>query len=359
MDRLARVIALYLPQYHPTPENDAWWGRGFTEWRNVAKAKPLYPGHQQPKLPADLGYYDLRVAETRAAQADMARAHGIEAFCYYHYWFGGREMLERPFNEVLAAGDPDFPFCLCWANESWTGVWAGQPRQTLLEQVYPGPEDHAAHFEHLLPAFRDARYLRVDGKPVFFIYRPMQIAEREQFIAQWQDLARQAGLGGFYFIGVNHRQQPWDPRTAGFDGAVAHRLPDTRPWISRRDPARWLRYKMQAWRGWPTVHRYEEVMREPVVDHVPGADVFPTVFPNWDTTARHGTRGNVIEGCDPELFAGQVRRAVDMLRDRPLDKRLLIVKSWNEWAEGNYLEPDQVTGMGYLEALRREIVRAG
>lgn len=351
----ARVIAFYLPQYHPIPQNDAWWGAGFTEWRTVASARPLFPGHDQPKPPADLGYYDLRVPETRQAQADLARSHGIEAFCYYHYWFAGQELLERPFNDVLASGKPDFPFCLCWANESWTGVWAGKPKQVLIEQTYPGAHEHLAHFQALLPAFQDPRYVRIDGKPIFFIYRPMNIPHLSEFLTQWRHLAESEGLGGIYFIGVNHRAEPWDPHAHGFDASIANRLPDTRPWVSRRQPLRWLRYKAQKWLGWPTIHRYREVMLNPIMDDIPEAVIYPTVLPNWDTTARHGIRGNVIEGCNPILFKEQVRRAIHLVANRPADERIIVLKSWNEWAEGNYVEPDMHHGKAYLEAIKEEV----
>ena len=170
MNNKPRLIAFYLPQFHPIPENDEWWGRGFTEWTNVAKAVPLFRGHYQPHFPADLGFYDLRVPEVREAQAAMAKAYGIEGFCYYHYWFGhGRRLLERPFNEVLSSGKPDFPFCLCWANDTWTGIWHGAPNKVLIEQRYPGVEDYKAHFYALLDAFRDPRYMTVDGKKIFII----------------------------------------------------------------------------------------------------------------------------------------------------------------------------------------------
>ena len=166
-----RPIALYLPQFHPIPENDEWWGKGFTEWTNTAKAKPLFRGHYQPHAPADLGFYDLRVPETRIAQAEMAKEYGIEAFCYYHYWFAGKRVLERPFAEVLESGKPDFPFCLCWANETWTGIWHGAPNKVLIEQTYPGYDDHRNHFDFLLKAFTDRRYVTVDGKPLFLIFK--------------------------------------------------------------------------------------------------------------------------------------------------------------------------------------------
>src|SRR4030066_949188 len=191
---LARVIALYLPQYPPIPENDEWWGRGFTEWTNTAKARTLFRGHYQPHVPADLGFYDLRVPETRIAQAEMAKEYGIEAFCYYHYWFAGKSLLERPFAEVLESGKPDFPFCLCWANQTWTGIWHGAPNRILIEQTYPGMEDHRRHFEALLPAFCDKRYLKVAGKPLFAIYNPMELPATPRVLELWRGLAANAGL---------------------------------------------------------------------------------------------------------------------------------------------------------------------
>src|SRR6185295_18996445 len=186
---LARLIAFYLPQFHPIPENDEWWGRGFTEWTNAAKAKPLFPGHYQPHVPADLGFYDLRVPETRADQAQMARAHGIEAFCYYHYWLAGKRLIERPFNEVLASGEPDLPFCLCWANQTWTGIWHGAPNRILIEQTYPGMDDHARHFDFLVQAFMDRRHVRVDGKPLFMVYEPTLIPDVRKVTDFWRDRA--------------------------------------------------------------------------------------------------------------------------------------------------------------------------
>jgi lipopolysaccharide biosynthesis protein len=182
MPQHTRIIAFYLPQFHPIPENDAWWGTGFTEWTNTTKAKPLFPGHYQPHVPADLGFYDLRVPETREAQASMARSYGVEAFCYHHYWFAGKRLLERPLAEVLQSGRPAFPFCLCWANQTWSGVWHGAPDRILVEQTYPGEEDHRVHFSALLPAFTDKRYLLVDGKPLFVVYDPWEIPEPQPCI---------------------------------------------------------------------------------------------------------------------------------------------------------------------------------
>jgi len=208
----ARLIAFYLPQFHPIPENDQWWGPGFTEWTDVAKAKPLFPGHYQPHIPADLGFYDLRVPETRAAQAELARKAGIEGFCYWHYYFAGKRLLERPFNEVLASGEPDFPFCLGWANHKWVG------RQGLLiDQTYPGPADHEAHFYSVLPAFHDRRYIRVKNKPLFLIFYPKGLPDAKAFIDQWQNLAVKNGLEGIHFVANQHARV--DERLADHAGA--------------------------------------------------------------------------------------------------------------------------------------------
>ncbi|MEI8108854.1 MAG: glycoside hydrolase family 99-like domain-containing protein, partial [Verrucomicrobiota bacterium] len=216
-----RLVAFYLPQFHPIPENSQWWGAGFTEWTNVTKAKPLFPNHYQPRLPADLGFYDLRVPESRAAQADLARSAGVEAFCYWHYWFAGRRVLERPFNEVLASKEPDFPFCLAWANDTWSGHWYGAPKRTLIEQTYPGPDDHERHFYSLLPAFLDPRYLRVHDRPIFTLFRPKSLPNPQAFIDLWQKLAAQNGLPGIHFIAhlFDHELDfPW--KSLGFHAAV-------------------------------------------------------------------------------------------------------------------------------------------
>src|SRR5215813_10755630 len=217
-DRLkARLIAFYLPQFYPIPENDEWWGRGFTEWTNVARARRLFPGHYQPHVPADLGFYDLRVPETREAQAELARSHGIMGFCYWHYWFGGRQILDRPFREVLASGRPTLPFCLSWANESWSGIWHGAPDRILLRQIYPA-DDEKRHFEAVLPAFLDDRYIKIDGCPIFVLYQPKKVPELQRFTDVWREGALQAGLKGMYFIGID--SQGGSERAACLDAVI-------------------------------------------------------------------------------------------------------------------------------------------
>ncbi len=353
----ARLIAFYLPQFHPTPENDEWWGKGFTEWTNVAKAKPLFRGHYQPRVPADLGFYDLRVPETRAAQAEMAKEHGIEAFCYYHYWFAGRRMLERPFNEVLQSGKPDFPFCLCWANHSWTGIWAGCPGKTLIEQTYPGFDDHAAHFYTLLQAFSDSRYVTVDGKPLFLVYDPMSIPEISKLTDFWRELALKSGLKGLYLVGMAW-QPDWNPIHYGFDAATPKdRLPKLREFRSLSHKVNLLCRKYYEIIGKPTVYLHEKVLSAWMFKDEYSYEYYPCVVPNWDNTPRSGANGLVLHGSTPELFRITLRNAIDIMLDKPRERRIVFIKSWNEWAEGNYLEPDLMFGKSYLEVVKEEVLR--
>jgi len=358
-DVSARIIAFYLPQYHPIPENDEWWGRGFTEWTNTAKAKPLFKGHYQPHVPADLGFYDLRLPETRLAQADLARSYGVEAFCYYHYWFAGRRLIERPFNEVLTSGEPDFPFCICWANQTWTGIWHGRKDKILMEQTYPGEDDHRAHFDYLRKAFTDRRYVTVDDKPLFVIYRPMELPDPARTTDFWREMACRAGLKGIYFVGVN--EDPlWKPTDFGFDASITPRLPNLHKWRSRwisiREPLkrlqRWHRIRTNA----PAIYEYADECLAMIQENVPGIENFPCLIPNWDNTPRSGANGLVLHGSTPELFRLQVRKALEVTKGKSADKRLIFIKAWNEWAEGNHMEPDLKFGTGYLEVLRDEIM---
>lgn len=353
----ARFIALYLPQFHPVAENDQWWGRGFTEWTNTAKARPLFPGHYQPHVPADLGFYDLRVPETRQAQADLAREHGVEAFCYYHYWFGGRRLLQRPFQEVLASGQPDFPFCLCWANETWTGIWHGAPDRILIEQTYPGPEDHRAHFETLLPAFADRRYLTVDGKPLFCIYKPEKLPDPKACLALWRSMAAASGLRGLHVLGMS-ADMAWNPLEAGYDGKICLPLVRARPWASRRQPIRWLTRRAVVSAGLPTFHSARDF-----VPALEGCRSLPyewhaCLVHAWDNTPRSGANGVVLRHASPTQFAHLLDTAIDTASRKPSDHRLIFLKSWNEWAEGNHLEPDRRTGRQYLQVLRDATMRS-
>lgn len=353
MNAKPRVIALYLPQFHPIPENDEWWGKGFTEWTNTAKAKPLFKDHYQPHVPADLGFYDLRLEESRCAQADLAQSCGIEGFCYYHYWFGnGKELLERPFNEVLRAGKPDFPFCLAWANQSWAGVWHGLDKRVLIEQTYPGEEDHRQHFETLLPAFNDQRYIKVCGKPVFVIYRPSELPGGQKTLDFWRGLAVKAGLPGLYLI-AEHDDLSGAAMPVGYDAYICQRnFPRRRECISWSEPLKKIEGKLLDIFKRPTIIDYQTYINHLIPDRYESEHAIPCVLPNWDNTPRSGYRGLVMLGSTPELFAKQVDKALRHVQKKNVNERFLFIKSWNEWAEGNYLEPDLRYGHKYLDALR-------
>jgi len=353
--RSARLIAYYLPQYHPIPENDRWWGKGFTEWTNTAKMVPLFPGHYQPHVPADLGFYDLRVPETRVAQAEMAKAYGIEGFCYYHYWFAGKRLLERPFDEVLKTGEPNYPFCICWANETWTGRWHGCDDRVLIEQTYPGINDYKNHFYEILPAFLDSRYIRIEEKPIFLVYNPQNLPDPFIFTECWRECAVKEGLKGIYFIGTS--KMPWVPSEFGFDGVTTKKgmhpaalgeLHGTRK--VRRFIRRMLCYPED-------VYQYKSIFKYLFDLEAKEENVFPSVIPNWDNSPRCGKRGVIFHDASPKYFASHLKNTIDLVVQKKFDKRLVFIKSWNEWAEGNHLEPDLRYGKAYLEVIKDSIMK--
>ena len=359
-----RVIALYLPQYHPTKDNDEWWGKGFTEWTNVGKAKAYFRGHEQPKVPADLGYYDLRLPEVREAQVELAREAGVEAFCYYHYWFGnGKEELELPFKEVVRTGKPDFPFCLCWANESWHAKFWNMDgtiqKKALVEQTYPGDEDIINHFNSLLPAFKDKRYLKVNGRLFFMIYLPLEYPEVTHFMDMWNKLAQENGLKGFYFVG--HLVHGREVTTENVNkimklGCDAVNVSGLFRAISK-NRSFWNRVKHKLLRR-PYLFNYEDMIDDIICDDDNSPDVIPTIVPNWDHSPRSGASGTVLLHSTPSLFDKLIKKAINLVKDRPQDEAIIVLKSWNEWGEGNYVEPDLRYGKGYLDVIRKNILEA-
>ena len=351
-----KLIAFFLPQFHPIPENDEWWGKGFTEWRNVTKARPLFPGHYQPHLPADLGFYDLRLPEVREAQAELARQYGIHGFCYYHYWFNGRRILERPFNEVLASGKPDLPFCLCWANENWTRVWDGGERNVLLEQ-HNSHEDDLTHIRSLIPAFIDPRYIRIDGKPLFLVYRTELLPDLEKTVAIWQEEAKKAGLPGLYLVRVENFVKEVDPNSFGFDAAVEF-APDSSKAGKNlfRGRVANLLVKLNllpavfrdSW-----VYSYPAMVQGMLSKPEPRYRWFRCVSPMWDNSARRSTNANIFIGATPSIYKQWLSKIVARTRQRHTgDEQIVFINAWNEWAEGCHLEPDQKWGRTYLEATR-------
>lgn len=379
----ARVIAFYLPQFHPIPENDKWWGKGFTEWTNVAKAKPLFRGHYQPRIPADLGFYDLRVPEVREQQAQMAREAGIEGFCYWHYWFShDKKLLERPFQEVLQSGKPDFPFCLGWANHDWTNKsWeAGTRKQkemTLMRMVY-SEEEYVKHFYDVLPAFKDNRYITIEGKPLFLVWKPLDIPNTHEFIDLWQSLARENGLMGIHFVGL---QQNIENESIPLRNILTRNIPSQGSTL----------YKKVLENGYNAVHgrgynraeylsrHLDEIVfrgicyrlfKHHIISKCDQRDinkylyteedkwenVYPMLFPQWDRTPRSGKKARIYTNSTPEIFGEQIDQVLNLVEHKQFEHKIIFLTSWNEWAEGNYVEPDLKVGHGYLDVLRKKLL---
>lgn len=347
-----RVIAYYLPQFHAIPENDEWWGKGFTEWTSVRNGKPLFKGHQQPVEPGELGCYNLLEADVKERQAQLARKAGVEGFCYWHYWFGGKQLLEKPLQQVMESGKPDFPFCLGWANESWKAkTWLDQqtaPDKMLIEQTY-SPEDDEAHFAAILPMLRDKRYMQVDGKPLLMVYRPLQLPDGKAWTARWRKMAKDAGFKGLYLLGHALYEREIDSVLAlGFDSVNLVPLGD-----AKRNKGLALRHLLtliKHIRGKsPLVYDYGtaiKVFAEPAMQR---EEVVPTILPGWDHSPRSRMRAFVMNNSTPEAFKAHVR-AIKAIVDKK-QNQLVMLKSWNEWGEGNYMEPDARWGRQYIDSL--------
>lgn len=366
-----KFLAYYLPQYHPIAENNEFWGKGFTEWTNVSKAKPLFEGHYQPRFPSDLGYYDLRVPEVRQQQTDIAREYGVDGFCYYHYWFGnGKLVLERPLKEVIESKKPDFPFCVCWANETWKGIWFGdKKKEILIQQEYPGKQDYIDHFNYLLDAFKDERYIRIDGKCLFNVYLPSEIPDLSLFVSTFRKCAIDSGIGDLYLVG-NRCPENWDARAFGFDGVVGSEFSSLRYITGHKYEKRTLterffnRFKRVLLSNKKINLNFEERVKPLIVDYEEACkyllptekyswNYFPCVIQDWDNTARAGKKSLIFHNSTPELWQKHLEAACDYVSDFEEEKQIVFIKSWNEWAEGNYLEPDSKWGYSYLKVLQR------
>ena len=371
-----RFIALYLPQYHPVKENDEVWGKGFTEWTNVAKARPLFKGHYQPHIPADLGFYDLRLEQTRIDQAELAKQYGIEGFCYWYYWFGnGDKILEMPIQEVIKSGKPDFPFCLAWANHSWTtATWTKEKKETVIikEQKYLGKEDYKRFFMELLPAFKDKRYITVDGKPFFMIHNPDVIPDLDVFIETWRQLAKDNGLKGIYLVGscmgVSYRNDkdghklPDLSETGslydklleqGFDAVNARSM--SRAIVQLQGRVKNFIYTALKTRlNMKFLQRYkqEDINSRLLSEFDKRDNVFPSLYCNFDRSPRAGKTAVILTDSTPAVWKKLLQRVVKMMEGRDEEHRIAILTSWNEWGEGNHLEPDLKYGRGYLEAIK-------
>ena len=351
-----RIIAIYLPQFYPFKENDEWWGKGFTEWTNVTKAKPRFWGHYQPQLPTDLGFYDLRLSETREAQAELAREYGIYGFCYYHYWFNGRRILDKPLDSVLESGKPDFPFMMCWANENWARGWIDKEKDILLEQNY-STEDHRKHARFLMKYFKDPRYIRIDNKPVFGIYRSTIIPNIKEAIEIWREEAAKVGeelyLCRFESYGISGP----DYLDTGFDAAIEfqpHMMSCNGFKKNKQFFQRFINHfyrKIKKKNLFPIVFSYPQYVKYCMNLPIPNYKCYPCVMPGWDNSPRKRAF-MAFKNNTPEMFKKWVFWCNEKYPTYSDEENLFFVNAWNEWGEGCHLEPDSKFGRAFLEALK-------
>lgn len=368
-----QLLALYFPQFHAIPENDAWWGKGFTDWVNVRRAQPQFRGHDQPRVPLGERYYDQSSKETVAWQIDLARRHGIHGFCHYHYWFDGKQLLEKPTNIVLDSPELDFPFCLAWANESWSRRWDGRDHHVLQAQKHrPDKALWQRHFDYLFRAWSDPRAIKVDGRPLFLVYRAQLIQQPGEMFAFWRTEALKRGLPGLYIVAMKQYEFPAPEVLRHFDATMQFQpfeaifspdfegevLETSRPVMAlRRLPER-AQDVLRALRYWLfsglTFYDYDMVWKQILkVEREGGIPALPGAFVDWDNTARYVKRARIFRGASPERFEHWFRRLVAITATRPPPERTIFINAWNEWAEGTYLEPDEKHGYGYLEAVKR------
>lgn len=375
-----RFIALYLPQFHPIKENDEVWGKGFTEWTNVASAKPLFRNHYQPHIPADLGFYDLRLEETRVDQANLARQYGIEGFCYWYYWFGnGDKILHRPIMEVLESGKPDYPFCLAWANHSWTtSTWIKQSLSSsciIKEQKYLGEEDYVRFFYDVLPAFKDSRYINVDGKPLFLIHNAEAIPDVQLLLSTWKKLSIKNGLKGVYFIassnGISYSSIRNGKKTynlpsikqtseiynnlfkLGFDAVNSQNK--ERALIQKESSlVNFLKLSVNLRTSFSILdkHRQKDFNKYLLSDFDKLENVFPSVYSNWDRSPRSGRSATILTESTPAVFKEILQQTSRYIMNKSDEHKIVFLRSWNEWGEGNHIEPDKKYGRGYLESIK-------
>lgn len=368
-----KPIAIYFPQFHAIPENDAWWGNGFTDWCKVKEGYPLFEGHHQPRVPAN-GYYDLRNKAVIAQQIAMAKQYGIYGFAIYHYWFDGKQLLETPKELILNNKDLDIPFCLIWANESWARRWDGKDNEILQEQTYESTrEKWNEHFDYVKKFLTDPRAIKIDGKPVFQIYRPHLVTNVTQMLRHWRGRAREEGIGELYFMAIKSFDFPNNEILDEFDGVLlfqpheavnSQQYKGKRIWIEnllRHCPEKWIERMRAARSGLRkkhTLHSYSKVFDVVLGRHwaYKDKDTFNMAFLEWDNTARYKEKATIYHGCTPEIFEKYFSSLMAQeIEKHSSDKQFVFINAWNEWAEGTYLEPDMRNGYAYLEAVQRSV----
>lgn len=352
---MTKVLAMYLPQYHVIPENSEWWGEGFTEWTNVKSAVPLFEGHYQPRVPANGNYYDLSDPDTMSKQMLLAKHYGIDGFCIYHYWFNGKQLLEKPANMLLEREKIDLPFCFCWANEPWTRNWDGDEgsKVTLIGQSYGNFEDWYRHYNYLSVFFRRKEYIKVDGKPVLVIYKQELIDEREDMLMLWNAMAIEEGFSGIFVINTRRSNVPenelygdaffdFEPQATVNAVSLTEQDMATRIYTGNRSDNDEMTYR---------VYDYEKICQYMVSRNVINDKHYLGMYIGWDNTARRGLlTGGIFENVTPDIFKKHFE--LQYCRALKANHEFMFINAWNEWAEGTYLEPDEKFGFGYLEAIR-------
>lgn len=352
-----RPIAFVLPQFHPIPENDLWWGKDFTEWTNVKKAKPLYKKHYQPQIPSDLGYYDLRDPEARSAQASLAQKYGIFGFCYYHYWFNGKRLLNYPVDEILRLKEPKMPFMLCWANENWTRTWDGKDNEVLIKQEYNFTDD-ATHMRWLCKnVFSDDRYISVNDCPVFVIYRHDLFPDINKTAALWQEIAiKEFGYKGLYLCITESFNNQINPEAINFDASIEfspHQVVSNK--LNKSLFANLL-IKLGL-KNEPTysLRDFQLGVKQAIDRKLPDYKLYRSVTPSWDNTPRKNEKGVIAIGSSPKLYYKWLKHIVRNFKTYSKEENFVFINAMNEWAEGNQLEPSEQHGVAYLEATKKAI----
>ncbi|MBU3088275.1 glycoside hydrolase family 99-like domain-containing protein [Clostridium gasigenes] len=343
-----KLIAFYLPQFHAIPENDKWWGEGFTEWVNTKKAKPLFNGHQQPKTPLNDNYYSLLDSKTQEWQAKLAQDNGVDGFCYYHYWFNGKMLLEKPMENMLANKNITLPFCISWANEPWARTWDGKDKEVLMPQSYGGEKEWKEHFDYLLQFFLDERYIKIDNKPMFVIYRTSNIPDCEEMVKFWNSESKKNGFDGIYLVETMNSFQNSSvinnsDAVVEFEPMITirHHLPLYKQGI------RFIKKKLSVLDKIDYSYVWDRVIKKDV-DY--GKKKFLGAFVSWDNTARKGKKGLVLTNGNPEKFEKGLRNQI--LKSKEIDSDFIFINAWNEWAEGTYLESDKLNEFNYITKIK-------
>jgi lipopolysaccharide biosynthesis protein len=343
MSNNPKLIAFYLTQFHPIPENDEWWGKGFTEWTNVTKAKPLFNGHYQPHLPTDLGFYDLRVRETRHEQIRLAKEYGIYGFCYHYYWFSGKRLLEKPFEDMLTDSKSNMPFCICWANENWTRRWDATGNEILIEQHY-SEEDDLNFIKDLIPILQDPRYIKINNAPFIIVYRPQQLLNANKTLDNWRNYAKSVGIEKLHLCSaLTHGNN--DYKQFGFDSGVEfppHNIENIQ--VSNQEINFFNRF-------WGHIIPYETIAKSYLERNTENQLIYKTVFPSWDNTARRNSHALIIPNGTPKNYEYWLSKSIDLTKKyNNGQESFVFINAWNEWAEGCHLEPDRKYGRQFLEA---------